>query len=164
MNKKSLVIGLLLVLSTIICFNINPVSAQTRQIDSIDHYYSGTDLILNITASHQAPQADPGVWGMMNHIDRIEIDLDGDINTVGDVVMVNTASIESTHFSVQYNMGEVTGTPTVYARANNLQGTGEWFGPVVVPEFPLIHLVPILMVVSIAALLIKSKITAKVPK
>ena len=163
-KKKSLVIGLLLVLSTIICFNINPISAQTRQIDSIDHYFSGTDLILNITASHQAPQADPGVWGMMNHIDRIEIDLDGDINTVGDVVTVNTASIESTHFSVQYNMGEVTGTPTVYVRANNLQGNGAWFGPVVVPEFSLFLLVPFFIVGSIAVLLIKSKITAKVPK
>ncbi|MFC1486621.1 hypothetical protein ACFLRN_02885 [Thermoproteota archaeon] len=164
-KKKSLVIGLLLVLSTIICFNINPISAQTRQIDSIDHYFSGTDLILNITASHQAPQADPGVWGMMNHIDRIEIDLDGDINTVGDVVTVNTASIESTHFSVQYNMGEVTGNHTVYARAIDNVGTlGAWKGPVVVPEFSLFLLVPFFIVGSIAVLLIKSKITAKVPK
>jgi hypothetical protein len=161
-KEKILVIGLLLVLSTIFWLNINPVSAQTRQIDSIDYYFSGTDLILNITVSHQAPQAAPGVWGMMNHVDHVDIDLDGDIQTVGDVVTVNTASIEFTHFSVQYNMGEVTGTPTVYARAvDNVSIEGEWFGPVVVPEFSLIHLVPILMVVSIAILLIKSKITAK---
>ena len=164
MNKKSLVIGLLLVLSTIICFNINPVSAQQRQINSIDYYYSGTDLILNITVTHQAPNADPGVYAPLNFVDNIEIDLDGDLQTLGDVQTVNTADIQLVHFCCQYNMGEVTGTPTVYARANNLQGTGEWFGPVVVPEFPLIHLVPILMVVSIAILLIKSKITAKVPK
>ena len=164
-KKKSLVIGLVLVLSTIICLNINPVSAQQLNIDSIDHYYSGTDLILNITVSHQAPQAAPGVWGMMNHVDHVDIDLDGDIQTVGDVVMVNTASIELTHFSVQYNMGEVTGSPSVYARAvDNVSIEGEWFGPFPVPEFSLFLLVPFFIVGSIAVLLIKSKITAKVPK
>ena len=164
MNKKSLVIGLLLVLSTIICFNINPVSAQTLQIDSIEYYYSGTDLILNITVTHQAPQQSPGVWASLNYVERVEIDLDGDIQTLGDVVTVPTADIELTHYSVQYNMGEVTGTPTVYARAIGNVNPGEWFGPVVVPEFSLFLLVPFFIVGSIAVLLIKSKITAKVPK
>jgi hypothetical protein len=161
-KEKSLVIGLLLVLSTIIWLNINSVSAQTRQIDSIDYYFSGTDLILNITVRHQAPQAAPGVWGMMNHVDHVDIDLDGDIETVADVVSVNTASIELTHFSVQYNMGEVTGTPTVHARAvDNVSIEGEWVGPVVVPEFSLFLIIPFFIVGSIAVLLIKSKIKAK---
>ncbi|MFC1486229.1 hypothetical protein ACFLRN_00880 [Thermoproteota archaeon] len=163
-KKKSLAFGLLLVLSTIVCFNINPVSAQTLQIDSIEHYFEGTDLILNITVTHQAPQQAPGVWASLNYVERIEIDLDGDIQTIGDVQTVNTANIELTHYSVQYNMGEITGTPSVYARAIGNVNPGEWFGPVVVPEFPLIHLVPIFVVTSIAILLIKSKITAKVPK
>jgi len=161
-NKKSLAIGLLLVLSTIICININPVSAQRETIDSIDYYYSGTDLFLNISVTHIYPGAQG--YNPLSFVDHVEIDLDGDIQTLGDVVTVNTADYQSLHFSVQYNMGEVTGTPTVYARAIGNVLTGEWFGPVVVPEFPLIHLLPILMVTSIAILLIKSKITAKVQK
>ncbi|MFC1487113.1 hypothetical protein ACFLRN_05445 [Thermoproteota archaeon] len=165
MNKKSLAIGLLLILSTIICFNINPVSAQQLNIDSVVPYPSGTDTILNITITHIGPNASPGVFNPLNFVDSIDIDMDGDLQTFGDVQSVNVAdaSYGVTTFSIQYNMGEVTGTPTVYVRANNLQMNGEWF-PYVIPEFPLIHLLPILMVVSIAVLLIKSKITTKVPK
>jgi len=165
-NKKSLVIGLLLVLSTIICFNINPVSAQQLNIDSVVPYTSGTDTILNITVTHIAPDASPGVFNPLNFVDTIEIDMDGDIQTLGDVQVVNVAdaSYGVTTFNIQYNMGEVTGTPTVYVRANNLQGNGAWFGPYVVPEFSLFLLVPFFIVGSIAVLLIKSKITTKVPK
>ena len=159
MNKKSLAIGLLLVLSTIICISINPVSAQDRQIDSIGHYTSGTDTILNITVTHISPSM-PGQFNPLDYVDHIELDIDGNTQTV----QTTDAGEGRQHFSVQYNMGEVTGTPTVRARAWNLQGSGEWYGPVAVPEFSLIHLVPMLMVISIAILLIKSKITAKVPK
>ena len=73
--------------------------------------------------------------------------------------MVNTADYELLHFSVQYNMGEVTGTPTVRARAVSLQTQYEWTEPIIIPEFSLIHLAPILAVISIAILLMKSKIT-----
>ena len=165
MNKKSLVIGLLLVLSTIIWLNINPVSAQQLNIDSVDPYTSGTDTILNITITHVAPDASPGVFNPLNFVDTIEIDMDGDLQTLGDVQMVSVAdaSYGVTTFSIQYNMGEVTGTPTVYVRANNLQMNGEWF-PYVIPEFSLFLLVPFFIVGSIAVLLIKSKITSKVPK
>jgi len=160
-NKKSLAIGLLLILSTIICFNINPVSAQTETIDSIDYYTSGTDTILNITVTHIS-ESMPNQYNPLDFVDHIELEIDGAFPYIS----VNTADAGEglQHFSVQYNMGEVTGTPTVRARACNLQGEGEWYGPVVVPEFSLIHLAPILMVISIAILLIKSKITAKVPK
>jgi hypothetical protein len=162
-NKKSLAIGLLLVLSTIVCFNINPVSAQERIIDSIDWYTSGTDTILNITVTHITPGGGGG-YNPLNFIDHIELDMDGNIQTIGDVVIVPTADIQLIHFSVEYNMGAVTGTPTVYARANTLQITGEWYGPYVIPEFSLFLLVPFFIVGSIAVLLIKSKITAKSPK
>ena len=159
-KKKGLVIGLVLVLSTIICFNINPVSAQREIIDSIDHYYSGTDLILNITVTHQSPSASAGQYNPLDFVDHIEIEIDGAFPYIS----VDTAAYELVHFSVQYNMGEVTGTPAVRVRALTLQRTGEWFGPVVVPEFSLFLLVPFFIVGSIAVLLIKSKITTKLPK
>ena len=78
--------------------------------------------------------------------------------------MVNTADYQVTHFSVQYNMGEVAGSPTVRVRAVSLQTEYDWYGPVNVPEFSLIQLAPILLVASIAILLIKTKITTKSKK
>lgn len=157
-NKKvSLAIWLLLVLSAIICVNINPVSAQTTlTIDKIEWYTSGTDTILNFTVTHD-PQG-TGVYQPLNFVDHLDVDIDGDIQ------QVNTADYELTHFSVQYNMGEVTDTPTVRARACSLQINGEWCTPIVIPEFPLIHLLLILISISTAVVLLKSKITAKLEK
>ena len=149
-----------MVISAIICFNISPVSAQ-RQIDSVEKYMSGTDTILNITITFQSDFSDPGVWFPGGYVDHLELEIDGAFP----YVLVNTASIEKVHFSVEYNMGEVTGTPTVRVRyVNNVGDQGEWFGPITVPEFSLIHLAPILMVISIAMLLIRSKITTKSKK
>jgi hypothetical protein len=156
-KKKSLVIGLLLVMSAIFCFNINPVSAQEGSIDSIEKYMSGTDTILNITVTHQAPGFPAGTSNPLNFIDHLEIEIDGAFP----YVMVNTADYQVTHFSVQYNMGEVAGSPTVRVRAVSLQTEYDWYGPVNVPEFSLIQLAPILLVASIAILLIKTKITTK---
>ncbi|KON33536.1 hypothetical protein AC477_01475 [miscellaneous Crenarchaeota group-1 archaeon SG8-32-1] len=160
-KEKGLVIGLLLVMSAIICFNFYPVSAQSRQIDSIEKYMSGTDTILNITVTHISASM-PSQYNPLDFVDHIEIEID----EAYPYVLVNTADASEglQHFSVQYNMGEVSGTPTIRARACNLQGDGEWFGPITVPEFSLIHLTPILMITSIAILLIKSKITTKVKK
>ena len=150
-----------MVFSAIICFNINPVSAQTLYIDSVEKYTSGTDTILNITVSHQSPYVDPGQYNPLDYVDHLEIEIDGAFP----YTLVNTADYQVIHFSVQYNMGEVTGTPVVRVRACRLQGDdGEWFGPITVPEFSLIHLAPILMVTTIAILLIKSKITTKSKK
>jgi hypothetical protein len=156
LNKKvGLAIGLLLVLSTIICFNINPVSAQQLTIDKIDWYTSGTDTILNITVTHITSS---GVYNPLNFVDHLDIDIDGDIQ------QVNTADYQLLHFSVPYNMGEVTGTPTVKARACSLQINGEWSSPIVIPEFSLVHLLLILISISTAVVLLKSKITAKLKK
>ena len=159
-KEKSLVIGFLLVFSAITCFNINPVFAQTGQIDSIEKYMSGTDTILNITVTHQDPNFPSGTYNPLNFIDHLEIEIDGAFP----YVLVNTADYQLTHFTVQYNMGQVTGTPTIRVRAVSLQTEFEWTETMTVPEFSLIHLAPILLVTSIAILLIKSKITTKSKK
>ena len=147
-------------MSAIICFNVIPVSAQ-RQIDSVEYYYSGNDLILNITVTFQSDLVPAGVFNPLGYVDHLDLEIDG----AYPYVVVNVGSIEKIHYSVEYNMGEVTGTPSVRARyVTNTNSEGDWTEPIVVPEFSLIHLAPILMVTTIAILLIKSKITAKPTK
>jgi len=147
-------------MSAIICFNINPVSAQVQEGDVVVvPYTSGTDTILNITVTHITPAGNGG-YNPLNFIDHLEIEIDGAFP----YIMVNTADYQLTQFSVQYNMGEVTGNPTVRVRAVSLQFEYDWTEPITIPEFSLIHLAPILMVTSIAILLLKSKINAKLTK
>jgi len=162
-KKQSLVIGLLLVMSAIICFNVNPVSAQTQgvpYVELIEFSTSGTDTILNITVRMITGT---GEYNPLNFIDHINLEINGEFP----YIMVNTADIQLIHFSVQYNMGELTEPCTVRAQPINLQNMGEWSEPIsipAIPEFSLIQLAPILMVTSIAILLIKSKITTKSKK
>jgi len=60
---------------------------------------------------------------------------------------------------VQFNIGELTEEPTVRARAVcTIHGWSSWSNSVQVPEFSLIQPILILAIVSIAVLLLKSKI------
>jgi hypothetical protein len=121
-KMKKILALFLLVMSAIICFSINPVSAaQTLNIDSIVPYTRGTDTILNITITHQSPLALPGEWVDLDYVDHIEIEIDGAFP----YITVNTADYQLTHFTVQYNMGEISGTPTVRVRACHPGAQGE---------------------------------------
>jgi hypothetical protein len=156
MRKKMVSLLFLLVISVIICFNFNPVSAQELSIDRIEYYTNGADTILNITVTHISPSM-PDQYNPLDFVDHLELEIDDAFP----FILVDTTQYEVQHFSVQYNMGEVTGTPKIRARAVRLQGPGEWSDYVTIPEFSLIHIAPILAVISIAILLMKSKITAK---
>ena len=138
-----------MILSVIICFNINLLSARIPVVESIEVSTSGTDTILNININHPESISNPSA----DHVDLVEINIDGTIHTL-DIIDPGTPV-----FIVQYNMGAVTGTRTVLARAYcNAGQWGEYCAPIVVPEFQLIHLFPILMAISIVGLLLKSKI------
>ena len=152
-NKKtSLVIGLFLVFSTVICVNINPVSAHEPIVTNIVPWTSGSDTILNVTVDH-------GPWGILHWTSSVEIEIDEVVHNIG------TEMYEYSPFTLQYNMGSVTGTPTVRARAVcSVTGYGPWCEPVLIPEFSLSHLLVFFLVIPIVILLVKSKITAKAPK
>ena len=159
-RKKSLVIGLLLALSAIICFQINPVLADVPSVLSIEPWTSGTDTmwarahdtILNITVSHASPTSS-------HYVDKVEVDIDGNVHDV------NLTPQSTVTFVVQYNMGEVTDTPTVQARAfYTVHGWSGWSEAVVVPEFTFIHLLLILSVMSIAVLLLRSMVYSQKDK
>jgi hypothetical protein len=152
LNKKTcLVIGLFLALSAIGCLNINPVLGGTGNVTGISISTSGIDTILYINVYHENVGT--------SHIDTLEIDIDGNVYSEP----VNGPGVNI--FQLEYNMGQVTGTPTVSARVHcDQEGWGPWSDPIVVPEFPLIHLLLILISISTAVVLLKSRITAKLKK
>ena len=85
-------------------------------------------------------------------VNVLEVDIDGVIHS-----MVVTDPGGS--FSVEYNMGAVTGNPTVRARAEcSGSGWGAWCEPIVVPEFSLSHLLLFFLIISIAVMFLKLKI------
>ncbi|UCC58925.1 MAG: hypothetical protein JSW14_03230 [Candidatus Bathyarchaeum sp.] len=143
-KKKSLVIGLLLVLSAIICFNINPVFAALPSVVSIEPWTSGTDTILNITVSHAFSQID--------YLESADVEIDGTIHTV------TISNQDSDPFVVQYNMGEVTGTPTVRARGYCTNaGYGDWSESVVVPEFSSVVLLLVFITATIIVIIVNRR-------
>ncbi|UCE43628.1 MAG: hypothetical protein JSV57_04525 [Candidatus Bathyarchaeota archaeon] len=125
---------------------ISPVSADVPDVLSVEPWISGADTILNITVRHASPTSS-------HYIDVVEVDIEGDVQTIN----LDPPQSAPT-FLVQYNMGEITETPTVQTRAHcNFHGWSSWSEPVVVPEFPAIYLLLMLVIVSIVVLGLKSK-------
>ncbi len=127
--------------------NIPIVFAGVPDVLSVEGWASGTDTILNITVSHSP------FTPTTHYVNKVEVDVDG---TVHDIPLTSQSTVT---FVVQYNMSEVTGTPTVQTRAFCIiDGWSSWSEPLVVPEFSWIHVLLILIVVPIAILLLRSKV------
>lgn len=125
---------------------VPPVYADVPDVTSIVPWTSGTDTVLNITVRHALPSSS-------HYIYKVEVDVAGTVHVV-DLTSPQT----STTFVVQYNMGNLTSTPTVRARAFcNVHGVGPWSQQVVVSEFSALNIVLALAIISIVALLIKFK-------
>jgi desulfoferrodoxin (superoxide reductase-like protein) len=136
-----------LVTATIILsFQMGLVSADIPDVVSIEPWTNGAETILNITVRH--------IFGGGHFVNQVDVDIDGSIQTIP-VAPPQPALI----FVVQYNMGEVAGTPSVQARARcNLHGWSVWSEPILVPEFSAIPLLLVLCAVTFAALFLKLKI------
>ncbi len=148
-GKKSLFVMLFLALLIIASFQIKLVLADVPNVESVEPWTSGTDTILNITVRHSSPTTS-------HYVNKVEVDVDGSIQNID---LPSTPIQSAPTFVVQFNMGELTTTPTVKAKANcNLHGPGDWSNPVEVPEFSPIHLLLVLAIVSSAVLLLRSKI------
>jgi hypothetical protein len=136
----------LLTATVILGFQMGLVSADIPDVVSIEPWTSGVDTILNVTVRH--------TFGFGHFVSQVDVDIDGSIQNIP-VASPQPATI----FVVQYNMGEVAGTPSVQARANcNIHGWSVWSEPVLVPEFSTIYLLLALVVVTLAALFLKLKI------
>jgi hypothetical protein len=145
-KSKTLAIMLILDLAALFAFQINLVSADIPDVNSVEPWTSGTDTILNITVRHASPTSS-------HYVDLVEVDIDENVEDI----YLGPQSTEI--FLVQYNMGEVADTPTVQARAFcTFHGYGSWSQPVVVPELSALSLFLIPAIVSIAVLLFRSKL------
>ena len=137
-----------MVFSVVVCLSLNPVSALAPIVTSLEYSTTGTDTILTINIEHTLPGAgDSGV------VSAVEVDVDGTIYTMS----INDPGTST--FSVEYNMGAVTGNPIVRARAEeSTAGWGDWCNPITIPEFPLSHLLLFFLVISIAVMFLRLKI------
>ncbi len=149
-GKKSLFVMLFLALLMTASFQIKLVLADVPTVESVEPWTSGTDTILNITVRHNSPTTS-------HYVNKVEVDVDGAIQNID---LPSTPVQSAPTFVVQFNMGELTTTPTVKARANcNLHGWSfSWSDPVEVPEFSPIHLLLVLAIVSTSVLLLRAKI------
>jgi hypothetical protein len=149
-KRKSLAAALFLALASIAAFQVNHVRADIPHDTTIQSWIPpspGTHLFLNITITH-----DTGAPTSSHYVDVAQVNISG---LVHDIPLSPQSTVT---FVVQYDMGEVSGTPTVQARARcNTHGWSDWSTPQAVPEFPLITPFPLLAVATIAALFLRSK-------
>jgi hypothetical protein len=147
-KKVSLVLMLFLAFASIAAFQISHVLADVPHNMSIQPWTSGTSTILNITIT-----MDAGAPTSIHYVDVVQVNVSG-------VVHDRTfTSQPAATFVVRYDMGEITGTPTVQTRAHCIiDGWSGWTNPQSVPEFPLIALFPVFAVLTVAVLLLHSRL------
>jgi hypothetical protein len=138
-----------LILSTFVVFPVVPVLADIPNVEGIVPWTDGEgNTILNITIRHDATAP-----SISHYINSIDVEIDGVPTTVP---LSDNQTTE--RFVARYNMGQVTGTPTVRARAHcTVHGNGSFSAPVQVPEFSVIWLLAIFALVSTVSLLLSRK-------
>lgn len=152
-RKKGLVLIILLMLlvfPTIAALQIHRVLANLPSVDAPVPWTSGTHTILNITVRHDTtslPLSD-------HYVDQVEVNIDGTPH-----IMNLTPPQPQYFFVIQYDMGQVTGTPTVKARAHcTYHLWGGYSLSVQVPEFSSFQLLLVLATTSITIVLLRSKV------
>ncbi len=148
-KSKTFAIMLVLALAVLFTFQMNPVWANTPDVTNVEYYSIGNNTFVRITVYHVRTGFE-GDIDPNHYVEQALFDIDG---TVEDVAL----EAQSTEvFTVEYNMGEVTGAPTVRARVDcTSHGLSAWSDTVVVPEFSTLSLLLILAMVSIAVLLFR---------
>jgi hypothetical protein len=106
------------------------------QVRNVVPYNVGGSTFLNVTVYHYPEDA-----SIPHYVDKIEVTMGG--NTTDMSIGVQTLSADNT-FNVTYNLGPISGTPTITVRAhcivNGWSTPYDWTGTV--PEFP----VPMLLI------------------
>lgn len=147
-KKVSLVLMLFLAFASIAAFQISYVLADIPHNISIQPWTSGTRTILNITIT-----MDAGAPTSIHYVDVVQVNVSGVVHDL------TFTSQPAATFVVQYDMGEITDTPTVQTRAHCIiDGWSGWTNPQAVPEFPLVVLFPVFAVLTVAVLLLHSRL------
>lgn len=150
-NNKTVIfifISSTIAFASVTIFFPNPVLADVPDVLNVEPWTSGTETILNITVRHSAPTGS-------HYIDIVQVDVDGAVDDI-------PLEPQSTNpFIIHYNMGEVTGEPSVQARAHcTLHGWGSWSESLVIPEFSSHMVLVILAVLILATIYFKDKMGA----
>lgn len=117
---------------------VNGIVVWTRPSDS--------HTILNITLTHHN-------YFTGHYVDWIKVNVSGIINTVN----LSEPQPDST-FTVQYDFGLVSDTPSVQVLANcNIHGSSAWSETVIVPEFTAICALSLLITLVSAVLIAQNR-------
>lgn len=150
-HAKSSVVILLMVLTITIAFESRPALATIPSLDTPIPWTSGTHTILNITIHHDTtllPSPD-------HYINQVEVDIDGTPHLIN---LTNSPQQPQFSFIVQYDMGEVTGTPMVQARAHcTFHLWGSLSTSVQIPEFSLNQVLLVLVIIASAFAFLRYK-------
>ncbi len=117
---------------------VKTVSAYYPEVSNVIVWNNGANTVLNVTVSH-SPQTPS------HYLDRIEVDVNGD-NKIFPV----TYRPETT-FVVQCDLGIIESPTNATVRAHcNIDGYSlSLYGPMLVPEFSSMLLLPIFMIATL---------------
>jgi len=131
---------------------VTPVSAIVPEVQNVVVWNSGGDTILNVTVYHD-PQT------TIHHVDAIEVDISGDIQSFPVGVQPTTT------FIIPCNLGPIEGTPSARVRAHcTVDGYNSWSEPFQVPEFSLPVLLLTLVLITSLAIFVLRKTKSNIRK
>ncbi len=114
--KTAFLFSILLVINVFTLREVITVKADVPTVLSINQWKSSADTILNITTTHASPSDS-------HFVDQIEVNVNGSVR------VVTLSGQSTTTFLTQYNLGVITGTPSIGARAHcNVHGWSNWYG------------------------------------
>ena len=147
--RGKMIIILSLLLPMIALFPLAPVFADVPDVQEIVYWTDGVgNTVLNITIRHNA-----NVPPLSHYVDWIDMEIDGSTTTVP---LLNNQTTQI--FVAQYNMGQVIDTPTLRARVHCIvHFYGGFSAPLQIPEFSVIQLLGIFVLVSIVSLFLSRK-------
>jgi hypothetical protein len=145
------VVTLILLFAVITAFEFHPVLANSPSVDAPIPWTSGTHTILNFTVHHDTTS----LPSPTHYIDQVNITVDGTPHFIN---LTNSPQQPQFFFVVQYDMGEVTGTPMVNASAHcTVHLWGSASPSVQVPEFSLAQILLIIAIVTTAVVFLQYK-------
>jgi hypothetical protein len=150
MKRIAVLILLALALLQTSGLTVHSVLADQAVVQSIVFSTRPSDnhTILNISVLHHN-------YNPSHYVDVVNVDVAGSIRTVNP----STSQPVDQSFIVQYDLGVVTGTPTVLARANCIiHGSVGWSSPVAVPEFSTTTILASLAAMTLILFLFRSRL------
>lgn len=129
-NGRKLSAFLLLATISIMIFSstVNAVRADVPNILQIENISQDSAGKIRLQITHASPSAN-------HYVDMVEVDINGQLTRY------DRQPQSSDTFTVELDLGQIQGKPTVKARAHcNVHGWSSWSGGIPVPEFSQVGL------------------------